>query len=155
MGTSIGTPAYMALEQAVGDVNTDARADLYAWGVVAYELLAGAHPFAHCTTPQALVAAHIAETPRALSDVKPTIPRDVSALVMECLAKDPLQRPVNAHAVLERLSTIATPPRQSDPPQLDATAAAQGRRPRSRRADRRRWVVGHARSRTGIVGRHE
>jgi len=109
VGMSIGTPAYMAPEQAVGDENTDARADLYAWGVVAYELLAGTHPFAHCTTPQALVAAHIAETPRALSDVQPTIPRDVSALVMQCLAKDPLQRPVSAHAVLERLSTIATP----------------------------------------------
>ncbi len=59
VGTSLGTPVYMAPEQAVGDVNTDARADLYAWGVVAYELLAGAHPFAHCTTPHALVAAHI------------------------------------------------------------------------------------------------
>ena len=80
VGTSIGTPAYMAPEQAVGDENTDARADLYAWGVVAYELLAGAHPFSHCTTPQALVTAHITETARALSDVQPTIPRDVSAL---------------------------------------------------------------------------
>ena len=109
VGMSIGTPAYMAPEQAVGDENTDARADLYAWGVVAYELLAGAHPFAHCTTPQALVAAHIAETPRALSEVQSTIPRDVSALVMQCLAKDPRQRPVNAHAVLERLSSITTP----------------------------------------------
>ena len=56
VGTSIGTPAYMAPEQALGDVNTDARADLYAWGVVAYELFAGAHPFAARTTPQAMVA---------------------------------------------------------------------------------------------------
>ena len=43
VGTSIGTPAYMAPEEAVGDVNTDHHADLYAWGVVAYEVLSGAH----------------------------------------------------------------------------------------------------------------
>ncbi len=109
VGTSIGTPAYMAPEQAVGDANTDARADLYAWGVVGYEVLSGAHPFAHCTTPQALVAAHISETPRALADVAPSVPRDISALVMQCLAKDPSQRPADANALLSRLSTVTTP----------------------------------------------
>jgi serine/threonine-protein kinase len=115
VGASIGTPAYMAPEQAVGDVNTDARADLYAWGVVAYEVLSGAHPFAHCTTPHALVAAHIAETPRALNEVAPSVPRDVSALVMQCLAKDPAQRPPDANALLARLSTITSP--SAEPPQ--------------------------------------
>ena len=62
-GTSIGTPAYMAPEQAVGDV-VDARADLYAWGVVAYELLAGRHPFADRATAPALIAAHVGEQRR-------------------------------------------------------------------------------------------
>ena len=62
IGTSIGTPAYMAPEQAAGD-HVDHRADLYAWGVVAYELLAGRHPFAERKTAQQLVAAHIAEHP--------------------------------------------------------------------------------------------
>jgi len=114
VGSSIGTPAYMAPEQAVGDVNTDARADLYAWGVVAYELLSGAHPFAHCTTPHALVAAHIAEAPRALDEVAPTIPRDVAALVMECLAKDPAQRPADAGRLLHVLSTGTTPSGAAD-----------------------------------------
>ena len=55
VGTSIGTPAYMAPEQAAGDGATDHRADLYAWGVMAHELLAGQHPFADKTTPQALM----------------------------------------------------------------------------------------------------
>ena len=120
VGTSIGTPAYMAPEQAVGDVNTDHHADLYAWGVVAYEVLSGAHPFAACTTPHAMVAAHISETPRALTDVQPGVPRDVAALVMQCLTKDPAQRPETATVLLTRLanfntSTDATASRTSPP----------------------------------------
>ena len=109
VGTSIGTPAYMAPEQAVGDVNTDHRADLYAWGVVAYEVLSGMHPFAHCTTPHAMVAAHISEMPRALAEVQPGVPRDVAELVKQCLAKDPAQRPENATLLLTRLANINRP----------------------------------------------
>jgi serine/threonine-protein kinase len=63
LGTSLGTPAYMAPEQAAGDPAMDHRADLYAWGVMAYELLAGRHPFAERKTAHALVIAHITETP--------------------------------------------------------------------------------------------
>ncbi|MBC7672689.1 MAG: protein kinase, partial [Polaromonas sp.] len=108
VGSSIGTPAYMAPEQAVGDA-VDHRADLYAWGVVAYELLAGAHPFAGKTGTSQLIAAHIAETPRALIDLAPRIPRDVAALVMQCLAKAPSDRPESATAVRTRLEHVVTP----------------------------------------------
>ena len=59
-GTVMGTPAYIAPEQAAGDA-VDSRADLYAWGVMAYELISGAHPFASRTTAQAVLVAHIAE----------------------------------------------------------------------------------------------
>ena len=61
----------MAPEQAAADPATDHRADLYAWGVLAYELLAGQHPFAGKTTPQQLLAAHMAEVPRALASTGP------------------------------------------------------------------------------------
>ncbi len=118
VGSSIGTPAYMAPEQAVGE-SIDARADLYAWGVVAYELLSGAHPFAGKTGTSQLIAAHIAETPRPLTATTSSIPRDVSALVMQCLAKSPVDRPVDANAILARLSTITTPsaePATGSPP---------------------------------------
>ena len=118
VGSSIGTPAYMAPEQAVGE-SVDARADLYAWGVVAYELLSGAHPFAGKTGTSQLIAAHLTETPRPLADVAPTVPRDVSALVMQCLEKNPAQRPADATALLSRLSTVTTPntePPKSSPP---------------------------------------
>ena len=108
VGSSIGTPAYMAPEQAVGDA-VDHRADLYAWGVVAYELLAGVHPFTGKTGTSQLIAAHIAETPRALIDLAPRIPRDVGALVMQCLAKAPSDRPESATAVRTRLELVVTP----------------------------------------------
>jgi serine/threonine-protein kinase len=102
VGTSLGTPAYMAPEQAAGDPATDHRADLYAWGVVAYELLAGRHPFAGKTSPQALMAAHFAETPAPLPKA---IPRALAALVARCLAKDPAQRPGSAAELLAALDT--------------------------------------------------
>jgi serine/threonine protein kinase len=52
-GDFVGTPMYMSPEQAAADPATDQRADIYAWGVVAYELLSGKHPFAEKTSPQA------------------------------------------------------------------------------------------------------
>jgi serine/threonine-protein kinase len=107
VGSSVGTPAYMAPEQAVGE-SIDARADLYAWGVVAYELLAGTHPFAGKSGASQLIAAHIAEVPQPLLMRAPTVPREVAALVMRCLAKDPNERPSGANALLEQLATAST-----------------------------------------------
>ncbi|WP_373063342.1 serine/threonine-protein kinase [Gemmatimonas sp.] len=107
-GSSIGTPAYMAPEQAVGDV-VDHRADLYAWGVVACELLCGAHPFAGKAGPSQLIAAHLAELPASLASRAPKLSREVAALVMQCLAKNPMERPANANALLERLASVSTP----------------------------------------------
>jgi serine/threonine-protein kinase len=109
---SLGTPAYMAPEQALSE-DVDARTDLYAWGVIAYELLAGAHPFARHATAQRLVAAHLSETPAPLTAVRPDVPTDIAALVMQCLAKDPAERPASASEVLARLSAAVTPGAQS------------------------------------------
>src|SRR5204863_557434 len=55
LGTALGTPAYMAPEQAAGETNVDRRADLYAWGVLAYECLTRTHPFADSKTTRALI----------------------------------------------------------------------------------------------------
>ena len=106
-GTSLGTPAYMAPEQAAGDPDVDARADLYAWGVVAYELLGARHPFAGRTAAHQLVAAHIAEVPRPLHAAAPGLPAPLTALVMRCLAKDPAQRPASAAELLAMLDRVA------------------------------------------------
>jgi TolB-like protein/Tfp pilus assembly protein PilF len=108
VGTSLGTPAYMAPEQAVGSA-VDARADLYAWGVMAYELLTGAHPFAGRATAQQLVAAHIAETPAPIGSRLPSIPAPLVEAVMRCLEKDPAHRPASASELLTALDAAATP----------------------------------------------
>ena len=106
LGTSLGTPAYMAPEQAAGD-SVDHRADVYAWGVIAYELLAGRHPFADKTSAQQLIAAHIAETPQPLAARRPDVPASLAALVMQSLEKDAAARPRGARDVVAALDTIS------------------------------------------------
>ncbi len=103
-GNSIGTPAYMAPEQAAGAV-VDQRADIYAWGVVAYELLTGKHPFADRVGAQQMIAAHITETPKPLPA---TVSPELATLVLQCLDKNPEKRPARAEELVSRLSIIAT-----------------------------------------------
>lgn len=103
VGTSIGTPAYMSPEQAAADPNIDHRADLYAWAVVAYELLAGRHPFDGKTTPQQYLAAHLSETPPPLSRIAPTVPSTVASVIMRALEKEPSRRPQSADEIISQL----------------------------------------------------
>ena len=110
VGMSLGTPAYMAPEQALGDPNTDHRADLYAWGVIAYELLAGVHPFAGRSTTHALIAAHVSEVPKTLHEVQAQVPPALSALVMCALEKDPARRPQSAGELLTALESLGDQP---------------------------------------------
>src|SRR5215831_13469197 len=91
-GIAIGTPAYMAPEQLAGDPAADHRIDIYAVGLLAYELLTGVSPFTGAS-PRETLAAQLTRDPAPLHEVAPGVPRNVSALVMRCLAKDPAQRP--------------------------------------------------------------
>jgi tetratricopeptide (TPR) repeat protein len=106
IGTSIGTPTYMAPEQAAADPHTDGRADIYSFGCMAYELLAGRPPFVGLS-PQRLLAAQMSERPRSVAELRPDAPPLVAELVMHCLEKDPDARPQSA-ADLERLLELAT-----------------------------------------------
>jgi len=106
VGTSLGTPAYMAPEQAAADPNTDHRADLYALGVVAYEMLAGAPPF-YGRTPQALLAAQLTEAPKPLATRRYDVPPALSDLVMRCLEKESAKRPRTATEVARALDDPA------------------------------------------------
>jgi serine/threonine protein kinase len=107
-GMAIGTPAYMSPEQAAGDREIDGRSDLYALGVVAYQMLCGEPPFVANSTPAMLVK-HISERPTPVSQRRSDIPLDLSRAVMMCLEKDPAMRFPSASAMVTALDTGNVP----------------------------------------------
>ena len=90
-GLSLGTPAYMAPEQAMGERQIGVRTDVYALGAVLYELLAGEPPFTG-PTAQAIMARALTETPRSLTAQRPSVPAFVDAAVRHALEKLPADR---------------------------------------------------------------
>ena len=107
-GIAIGTPAYMAPEQLAGDPAADHRLDLYAVGLLAYELLIGSSPFSS-SSPQATMAAQLTRVPEPLHELRPEIPRDLSELIMRCLEKIPDDRPQTAIELQRQLDGVSTP----------------------------------------------
>jgi tetratricopeptide (TPR) repeat protein len=107
LGTALGTPAYMAPEQAAGDPSTDHRADFYAFGCTAYELLTGRPPFVD-KTPQRLLAAHMSLAPDAIGTLRADIPGALADLVMRCLEKDAPRRPATATEIIAALDAVST-----------------------------------------------
>ena len=103
-GTSLGTPAYMAPEQAVGGA-VDHRADLYALGVVGYEMLAGWAPF-EGRTAQQLLAAHATETPEPIARRRASVPPGLGTLIMQLLEKNPADRPQSADELRRALDAL-------------------------------------------------
>ena len=106
-GTSIGTPAYIAPEQAAGDPNTDHRADFYSFGVMAYELLSGRPPF-HDMPPAKMLAAHMSERPRDIRELRPDVPAPLAQIVMRCLEKSPDDRPQNGIDIVKVLDSVTS-----------------------------------------------
>jgi len=108
VGVALGTPTYMAPEQATADPHVDHRADLYALGVIAYELLTGRPPFTG-NTPQQVIAAHVTQAPDPVIRHRAAVPAALAELVMRCLEKKPADRPQSAQLLLDRLEELATP----------------------------------------------
>ncbi|MDQ8155526.1 MAG: serine/threonine-protein kinase, partial [Gemmatimonadota bacterium] len=107
VGTSIGTPSYMAPEQAAGDPATDHRADIYAFGCMAFELLIGRPPFVE-SAPHKLLAEHLSQPAPRLSSVLSQISVPVDALVASCLNKQPSDRPQTARELLAQLEAAVS-----------------------------------------------
>ena len=108
IGVALGTPTYMAPEQALADPNLDGRADIYAFGVVAYEMLTGHPPFTGAS-PQAILGAHRTEPAAPVTTRRPATPLALATLVMRCLEKRPADRPQTAEEVVTALESLATP----------------------------------------------
>ena len=124
VGISLGTPQYMAPEQAAADPKADHRVDLYAIGIVGYEMLLGSPPF-FGRTPQAVLAAQLTEMPAPLAARRYDVPAALANTVMRCLEKDPNDRPRNAGEILRVLEGA------------DAIAGPVAERPEA--VERRRW----------------
>lgn len=104
-GMAIGTPAYMAPEQLAADPAADHRMDIYAVGLLGYELLTGKSPFAG-TSPQATLAAQLTQMPEAPSRSLPDVPEVFSDIIMKCLEKDASKRFPSASALLAELDAM-------------------------------------------------
>jgi hypothetical protein len=106
-GEIIGTPAYMAPERASG-LPADGRADLYAMGVVLYELLTGAPPFAG--EPMAVLIQHIRDEPAPPSALSPGVPPALERAILRAMAKDPADRFQSAAEMAAALRAAVAPP---------------------------------------------
>ncbi|HVT40179.1 MAG TPA: protein kinase [Gemmatimonadaceae bacterium] len=137
LGVALGTPAYMSPEQATADSAVDHRADIYSFGVLAYELLTGQPPFSG-RTPQNVLAAQVTEMPEPIGRRRPSLPPALSALVMHCLEKRPADRPQRTAGIVHALDALTTPSGRMPP---TAGLAATGAHV-SRVAGSRRVLVG-------------
>lgn len=136
MGLALGTPSYMAPEQATADPKLDHRADLYALGVIGYEMLAGHPPFSG--TAQEILAAHTVKPPEPLSQLRPDVPPALSSVIMRLLAKSPGDRWQTAEAVQEQLEPLTGTSSQGGiTPTLVLPASLRGQR-------RGRWLAAAA-----------
>src|SRR6266403_723314 len=106
-GTILGSPPYMSPEQALGKGSLDPRTDVYSLGAVAYFLLTGQPPFVRETAMELLVA-HAHERPTPLLEVRPELPDDLSAIVMQCLEKEPGRRYQDAESLEHALAQSAS-----------------------------------------------
>jgi serine/threonine-protein kinase len=102
-GTILGSPPYMAPEQARGKETLDARTDIYSLGALGYFLLTGQAPFVR-ETPMETLVAHVHELPLHIRDLRPEVPADLADVIMRCLEKDPAARYQNTEALEQALA---------------------------------------------------
>ncbi len=122
-GMSLGTPTYVAPEQAAADPALDHRADLYALGVVAYEMLTGHPPFSG-PSPLAVIKAHATLRPEPIAARRPDVPKPLAAIVMRTLEKDPANRPNSGLEIVKALKVSTTPQRSGGGPVIDTIVNA-------------------------------
>src|SRR5712691_8200558 len=130
-GIALGTPAYMAPEQAAADPHVDHRVDIYAVGVLGYELIAGRPPFTAGST-QEVLAAHVSQPPEPVTKWRPACPPALAEIIMKCLEKRPADRWQTADDLLAQLEPLATPSGGTTPTGMRPPAAQPHRAARRR-----------------------
>jgi Tol biopolymer transport system component/tRNA A-37 threonylcarbamoyl transferase component Bud32 len=127
-GAAIGTPAYMSPEQASGAA-VDARSDIFAFGVVLYEMVTGRRPFTGASSAE-VQAALLKDQPKAPGEIASDVPRDLERLILRCLRKAPAKRFQHATDLKVELEELKE---ESDSkPTTGAGGGATGRDPRRR-----------------------
>jgi serine/threonine-protein kinase len=121
-GIAVGTPAYMSPEQAMGEREIDGRADIYALGIVAYQMLAGELPFQAANTPSMLMK-HLSERPRPLLELRPDLPANLASAIERALAKGPNERWPDAASFRDALDERAPVTLTSTPAATNVTDA--------------------------------
>ncbi len=122
-GAVVGTPLYMAPEQAQGGRSIDHRADLYSLGAILYEALSGGPPFDAETWPE-LFLKIFSQPPDPLQQRVPGLPQVVAATVEAALAKDPAERPPSAEAMASMLAEVLPPAER--PPWISGGSSSDG-----------------------------
>ncbi len=132
-GVALGTPAYMAPEQATADPQMDGRVDIYALGVLGYEMLTGHPPF-HGLNPQQTLAAHVTQAPTPVGQQRAGLSQALEGVVMKCLAKRPADRFQTAEELAVLLEPLGTPsggmtPTHTEPHQKSYAVVDAPKRP--------------------------
>ena len=107
-GVALGTPTYMAPEQAMAEPTIDHRVDIYAVGIVGYEMLTGAPPFTGRTAHE-ILAAQVTQSPEAITLRRTAVSSALEAVLMKCLEKHAADRWQTASDLLEQLEVLSTP----------------------------------------------
>jgi serine/threonine-protein kinase len=137
-GISVGTPAYMSPEQALGEADVDARSDLYSLGCVLFEMLTGKPPFAGPTLQAIIVSRFTGETPD-VRDLRDRVPGTLAGVVSALMAREPADRMPSAAALIEALDAV-----DLDPDALgtfEGSAFARGARRLRRQVRRHRSIA--------------
>ncbi len=108
IGVAVGTPTYMSPEQATGSEHVDGRSDIYALGLLAYEMLTGKAPF-QGKTAQAILSAQVLEIPKPVTEMRSAVSHALGAFVMKCLEKAPADRWQTTDELVPLLEALGTP----------------------------------------------